>query len=150
MSTTDQSPALARATTSGPTGRVHSLPLSTSRSHAARLCATGSNCSDTADILGRAGGLARPAVPGSVVDGFGGQRFGRQREGDAERGAVPGRGVQAHGPAVRLDKPLDDRQAEPAAAGAAVPCLVGPVEALEDAAGLFRSQPWAVVGDLDD
>ena len=48
MRTTDQSPVRARAMTSGPTGRVHSLPRSTSRSQAARLCATGSRFSVTA------------------------------------------------------------------------------------------------------
>src|SRR5450755_5197596 len=48
MRTTDQSPARARAIVSGPAGRVHSLSLSTSRSHARRLCATGSNFSVTA------------------------------------------------------------------------------------------------------
>src|ERR1700690_960646 len=47
MSTTDQSPARALAMTSGPTGLVHSLSLSTSRSHAARLCATTSRFSIT-------------------------------------------------------------------------------------------------------
>src|ERR1700746_1548263 len=51
MSTPDQSPVRARAMTSLPTGRVHSLPLSTSRSHAARLCATGSKLSATAAQL---------------------------------------------------------------------------------------------------
>src|SRR5262249_5522734 len=51
MSTTDQSPVRARAVTSGPTGRVHSLPRSTSRSQAARLCATGSRFSATAASL---------------------------------------------------------------------------------------------------
>src|SRR5262249_46581865 len=48
MRTTDQSPVRARAVTSGPTGRVHSLPRSTSRSQAARLYATGSRFSLTA------------------------------------------------------------------------------------------------------
>src|SRR6478609_10671953 len=48
MRTTDQSPVRARAVTSGPTGRVHSLPRSTSRSQAARLYATGSRFSVTA------------------------------------------------------------------------------------------------------
>src|SRR6266487_3402140 len=124
MSTTDQSPARARAMTPGPTGTVHSLPLPTSRSQAARLCATGSICSDTGHSIGAAPGLW------SVGDGFGGQGFGRQREGDPEGGAEGGRGVQADGPAVRGDQRGDDRQAEPAAAGAAAACLVGPVEAL--------------------
>src|SRR5215470_16169187 len=48
MRTTDHSPVRARAVTSGPTGRVHSLPRSTSRSQAARLYATGSRFSVTA------------------------------------------------------------------------------------------------------
>src|SRR5579863_2276197 len=47
MRTTDQSPARARAMTSGPTGWVHSLLFSTSRSQAARLYATGSKLSVT-------------------------------------------------------------------------------------------------------
>src|SRR5215831_13391886 len=71
MSTTDQSPARARAMTSGPTGRVHSLSLSTSRSQAARLCATGSMLSVTpaqpnAESPGRPEGGRMPAgFPGS-------------------------------------------------------------------------------------
>src|SRR5712671_3692519 len=51
MRTTDQSPARARAVTSGPTGRVHSLPRSTSRSQASRLYATGSTFWVTAASL---------------------------------------------------------------------------------------------------
>src|SRR6516165_8083048 len=127
MSTTDQSPARARATISGPTGRVHSLSLATSRSHAARLCATGSNCSGTADILDTSLAPGLLPVPGLVGGALGGQRLGGQRESDPERGALPRRGVQAHGPAVRDDQRLHDRQAKTAAAGAAAPCLVGPV-----------------------
>src|SRR4249920_791190 len=71
MSATDQSPARARAMTSGPTGRVHSLPLSTSRSHAARLCATGSKLPA---IAAQHRSPTTPRVPrlrrGVLPDGF--------------------------------------------------------------------------------
>jgi hypothetical protein len=61
MRTTDQSPDLAREMTSGPTGAVHSLPRSTSRSQAARLYATGSKFSVTAARL----------APGGTASGSG-------------------------------------------------------------------------------
>ncbi len=66
MSTTDQSPARARAVTSGPTGRVHSFPRSTSRSQAARLYATGSRFSVTSARL------ASPACHGRYASEAGG------------------------------------------------------------------------------
>src|SRR5262245_31553625 len=144
--TTDQSPARARATTSGPTGRVHSLPRSTSRSHALRLCATGSNASPTAahprpgrshQVGGRRGALV-------------GCGFGRQGEGDPEGGALAGGGVHADRAAVGGDQGGDDRQAEPCAAGPPGPGLVSPVEAFKDPLGLLPAQPRAPVGDLQD
>src|ERR1700730_19350711 len=68
MRTTDQSPVRARAVTAGPTGRVHSLPRSTSRSQAARLYATGSTFWVTAvETRPRRSGRRRRGCHGSVM-----------------------------------------------------------------------------------
>src|SRR5580765_1987551 len=97
MRTTDQSPVRARAVTSGPTGRVHSLPRSTSRSQAARLYATGSRFSVTAvetSLAGRSGGDADQGV--EEVGEFGGRIGGEaavHRAGLDDGG--PGRGEPA-------------------------------------------------------
>src|SRR5690349_24474868 len=108
MSTTDQSPTRARAMTSLPTGLVHSLPLSTSRSHAARSCATGSKFSATAAQHNCAAGAGgRPASGGGPGSPGWSARGGEPAHGGCLVHAGGGhhhhhRGVQAAGP-VLLD-----------------------------------------------
>src|SRR6478609_10159544 len=108
MSTTVPSPARARSMTSLPTGLVHSLPLSTSRSHAARLCATGSKFSVTAAQHNCAAGAGgRPASGGGPGAPVSSARRGELAHGGGLVHARGGhhhhhRGVQAARP-VLLD-----------------------------------------------
>src|SRR5215472_15945989 len=91
MSTTDQSPARARAMTSGPTGRVHSLSWSTSRSQAARLCATGSKlCAIPAQLATSSRWKPGPGC-GTVAPGWRPDRF-PSASAAAWRRAFPGEG----------------------------------------------------------
>src|SRR3954464_15478106 len=66
-----------------------------------------------------------------------------------ERGAAPNRAAGPDAPALHLNQPLDDRQAQPAAAGLAGARLVGAVEALEDLRQLIGWDARASGGDLE-
>jgi hypothetical protein len=79
---TDHSPARARAITSRPAGRVYSLSFSTSRSHAARLYATGSKLPAT---TAHPRSLGAPAASDSQAGHAALPGARRQREGDRRR-----------------------------------------------------------------
>jgi hypothetical protein len=51
---------------------------------------------------------------------------------------------------LHLDEPLNDRQAQAAAAGLARAGLVGAVEAFEYLRQLLGRDAWAGIGDLED
>src|SRR5580693_8893549 len=99
MSTTDQSPARAAAITSGPTGTVHSLPPSTSRSQASRLRATTASLLSLTrarypvgppDCTGLSGSLGRRTEDHAAARGLRVQlAVGSGQAGLGERGARP-------------------------------------------------------------
>src|SRR3990172_7255938 len=70
----------------------------------------------------------------------------RRREREGEATATAGTLAEGDAPAMPLDDPLAEREAEPEPARAgAVPAHVG----LEHALALLRTDPGAVVGDDD-
>src|SRR5215469_12825205 len=80
-----------------------------------------------------------------LVRALGGLR--RERQGNAERGALTWRRTNPGGTAVSRDESRDDRQAK--AGAARRPGRVRPVEPLEDMLGLFLRQARPLVGHFE-
>ena len=97
----------------------------------------------------RTRGRADSASPCRVDRGGGARVVGGQGQGDGDRHATSGGGVDGDRATVGVYQCFDDGHAQPGAAGAARPRRIGAEEALEDVRRLLGRHAGAVVADRD-